>query len=257
MGRTLLPSAGGVRGVDVEAQSRWGMSPSEFSGCPVLVVDDEPMVRRVVSAYLRRDGFDVTEAEDGVAALEHLSRQPTELIVLDVMLPQIDGLSVLSAVRQQGDTPVILLTALGEETDRVLGLELGADDYVVKPFSPRELAARVRTVLKRSMTQTFSGPKLVFGDLSIDPSTREVRVRSDMVDLTPKESDLLCFLASSPRQVFSRGQLLGHVWESSSDWQDPSTVTVHVRRVRQKIESNPQSPRRLVTVWGVGYRFEP
>jgi DNA-binding response OmpR family regulator len=233
------------------------MSFSEFSGCPILVVDDEPTVRSVVSAYLSRDGFEVSEVGDGAAALEHMRREPTDLIVLDVMLPQVDGLSVLSAVRQQGDTPVILLTALGEESDRVLGLELGADDYVVKPFSPRELAARVRSVLKRSMTPTFSGSKLMFGDLSIDPSTREVRVMDDILELTPKEFDLLYFLASSPRQVFSRGQLLKHVWESTSDWQDPSTVTVHVRRIRKKIEPNPQSPRRLVTVWGVGYRFEP
>jgi DNA-binding response OmpR family regulator len=251
----LRPLADGISASD--AESRWGMSFSEFSGCPILVVDDEPTVRSVVSAYLSRDGFEVSEVGDGAAALEHMRREPTDLIVLDVMLPQVDGLSVLSAVRQQGDTPVILLTALGEESDRVLGLELGADDYVVKPFSPRELAARVRSVLKRSMTPTFSGSKLMFGDLSIDPSTREVRVMDDILELTPKEFDLLYFLASSPRQVFSRGQLLKHVWESTSDWQDPSTVTVHVRRIRKKIEPNPQSPRRLVTVWGVGYRFEP
>lgn len=257
MGRALRPLARGIPAPNAETQSRWGMSVSEFSGCTVLVVDDEPMVRRVVSAYLSRDGFEVTETGDGAAAMEHLSRQPTDLIVLDVMLPKVDGLSVLSAVRRQDDTPVILLTARGEETDRVLGLELGADDYVVKPFSPRELAARVRAVLKRSMTPSVAHSKLVFSDLSIDPSTREVRVRGKLVDMTPKEFDLLYFLASSPRQVFSRGQLLGHVWDSTSNWQDPSTVTVHVRRVRQKIERNPQSPTRLLTVWGVGYRFEP
>lgn len=233
------------------------MSLSDFAGRSVLVVDDEPMVREVVSAYLSREGFSVTEVGDGKVAMEHLRSHHTDLVVLDIMLPGSDGLTVLSALRQQGDTPVILLTARGEESDRVLGLELGADDYVVKPFSPRELAARVRTVLKRTTAPVQSGERIEFDDLSIDPASREVLVRSEKVELTPKEFDLLLFLATSPRQVFSRGQILEQVWGSNSEWQDPSTVTVHVRRVRQKIESDPKNPRRLVTIWGVGYRFEP
>lgn len=233
------------------------MSISDFSGRSVLVVDDEPMVREVVAAYLSRDGFDVTEAGDGESAIEHLDREPVDLIVLDVMLPKTDGFSVLSAVRDRADTPVILLTARGEEADRVLGLELGADDYVVKPFSPRELAARVRAVVKRSATTPSVGSRLEFDRISIDPATREVRVAGRVVELTPKEFDLLVFLAASPRQVFSRSQILEHVWGSNSNWQDPSTVTVHIRRLRQKVEDSAQSPKRIVTVWGVGYRFEP
>ncbi|MGD2059282.1 MAG: response regulator transcription factor [Acidimicrobiia bacterium] len=233
------------------------MSLTEFSGNSVLVVDDEPMVREVVSAYLIRDGFSVTEIGDGQEALEHMSEQPTDLIILDIMLPGTDGLAVLSHVRARTDTPVILLSARGEEVDRVLGLELGADDYVVKPFSPRELATRVRTVLRRTSHTQHRGKRLAFDNLTIDPRLREVQISGRAVDLTPKEFDLLFFLASSPRQVFSRGQILDHVWNSGSDWQDPSTVTVHIRRLRQRIEDDPGSPQRLVTVWGVGYRFEP
>lgn len=234
-----------------------GMSFTEFAGNSVLVVDDEPMVREVVSAYLGRDGFSVTEVGDGLEALEHLGRRPTDLIILDIMLPGTDGLTVLSHVRAKTDTPVILLSARGEEVDRVLGLELGADDYVVKPFSPRELATRVRTVLRRSSNTQHQGKRLDFDKLTIDPRLREVRVSGHAVDLTPKEFDLLFFMASSPRQVFSRGQILDHVWDSGGEWQDPSTVTVHIRRLRQRIEDDPSSPSRLVTVWGVGYRFEP
>ena len=233
------------------------MSLSEFNGRSVLVVDDEPMVREVLSAYLSRDGFTVTVAEDGTSALEKIDSEAPDLIVLDVMLPGTDGLSILTAVREQRDTPVILLSARGDESDRVLGLELGADDYLVKPFSPRELATRARTVLKRATAEPRDGQRLEFDGLSIDPARREVRLGDTAIDLPPREFDLLHFLASSPRQVFSRGQLLDHVWESSTDWQDPSTVTVHIRRLRQKIEIDPQSPKRLLTVWGVGYRFEP
>jgi DNA-binding response OmpR family regulator len=151
---------------------------------------------------------------------------------------------------------VILLTARTEESDRVVGLELGADDYVVKPFSPRELVARVRSVLRRSVPSA-APQRLVFGELIIDTATREVSVNGHVVDTTAREFDLLAFLASSPRQVFSRGQLLQHVWKSSSEYQDPSTVTVHVRRLRTKIESDSEHPRHITTVWGVGYRFEP
>ena len=240
-----------------QRRSKTGMALTDFQGRSVLVVDDEPMVREVVAAYLTRDGFSVTEAADGRSAIEHVDTQPVDLIVLDVMLPEADGLSVLTAIREQGDTPVILLTARGEESDRVLGLELGADDYLVKPFSPRELAARVRAVLKRTMGPAQRGDRVDFDEIGIDPALRQVVVAGVPVELTPKEFDLLFFLASSPRQVFSRAQILDHVWDSNSDWQDPSTVTVHIRRLRQKIEDDPQSPRRLITVWGVGYRFDP
>jgi DNA-binding response OmpR family regulator len=172
------------------------------------------------------------------------------------MLPEVDGLTVLGHLRRTSEVPVILLTARAEEVDRVVGLELGADDYVVKPFSPRELAVRVRNVLKRSRPAT-EGPALDFGDLVVDTRTREVRVSGEVVPFTPKEFDLLVTLATSPRQVFSRRQLLDLVWSSSPDYQDPATVTVHVRRIRQKIEPDADRPRWIATVWGVGYRFEP
>jgi len=222
----------------------------------VLVVDDEPMVREVVTAYLERDGFTVAEAADGAVALEWLRRTTPDLVVLDVMLPKVDGFTVLSQIRKLSDVPVILLTARTEEPDRVLGLELGADDYVVKPFSPRELTARVRSVLRRARP-TASNVVFDFDGLVVDCGSREVRLGADVLDLTPKEFDLLAFLAESPRQVFSRGQLLEQVWDSSSEYQDPSTVTVHVRRLRRKMETDPAEPRWIKTVWGVGYRFEP
>lgn len=223
----------------------------------ILVVDDEPMVREVVVAYLEREGFRVEQAATGTAALEQLSESTPDLIILDVMLPELDGFSVLTQLRKERDIPVILLTARTEEPDRVLGLELGADDYVVKPFSPRELVARVRSVLRRSSAVTATPEVLEFGELVIDEQAREVSLRGAIVDMTPKEFDLVSFLARSPRQVFSRAQLLEHVWDSSADWQDPSTVTVHVRRLRRKLESDPENPRWITTVWGVGYRFEP
>ena len=223
----------------------------------ILVVDDEPMVREVVVAYLRREGFDVAEAATGAVALEKITKRRPDLVVLDVMLPEVDGFSVLAELRRTGDIPVILLTARTEEADRVLGLELGADDYVVKPFSPRELVARVRSVLRRSGGALAPANIHDFDGLRIDEQAREVSVNGRFVETTPKEFDLITFLARSPRQVFSRGQLLEQVWDSSPDWQDPSTVTVHVRRLRRKIESNPEEPRWITTVWGVGYRFEP
>ncbi len=225
----------------------------------VLVVDDEDIVREVVCTYLEREGFTTRQASAGRAAVALIEAEPFDLIVLDVMLPEIDGFSILSQLRKRTDVPVILLTARTDETDRVLGLELGADDYVVKPFSPRELAARVRTVLRRTTRTEPPAPDapLFFDGLEIDGRSREVRVDGDPVELTAKEFDLLLFLASSPRQVFSRGQLLEQVWESSTDWQDASTVTVHIRRIRRKIEKDANEPRWLATVWGVGYRFEP
>jgi DNA-binding response OmpR family regulator len=223
----------------------------------ILVVDDEPMVREVVVAYLEREGFRVNEAATGRAALQRIAETRPDLVVLDVMLPEIDGFSVLTELRRSGDIPVILLTARTEEPDRVLGLELGADDYVVKPFSPRELVARVRSVLRRSNATEKPAEVLEFDGLRIDEQARVVTLGENEVEMTPKEFDLLAFLARSPRQVFSRGQLLEHVWDSSADWQDPSTVTVHVRRLRRKLETDQENPRWITTVWGVGYKFEP
>lgn len=227
-------------------------------GTHVLVVDDEPTVREVVAGYLRRDGHTVSEAADGPTALRLLEADPPDLVVLDMMLPGVNGLDILRRIRADGDMPVIMLTARAEESDRVSGLELGADDYVVKPFSPRELAARVNGVLRRVAPRSApSDPTLQFDGLMLDLRAREVRLDGEIVEMTPKEFDVLAHLAASPRQVFSRADLLRDVWQSSPDWQDPATVTVHVRRIRNKIEIDPEHPRWIATVWGVGYRFEP
>lgn len=232
------------------------MTAPPFAGNRILVVDDEPMVREVVCAYLVRDGFKVSEASSGPGAIDQINAQQPNLIILDVMLPGADGLAVLRSLRRESEVPVILLTARNEESDRILGLELGADDYVVKPFSPRELVARVRAVLKR-LEKTNAYERYEFDGIIVDGRTREVLVGNELVDLAPREFELLEFLCASPRQVFSRVQLLDQVWDSSSEWQDPATVTVHVRRLRQKLEPDPNSPRWIKTVWGVGYRFEP
>jgi DNA-binding response OmpR family regulator len=223
----------------------------------ILIVEDEPSISEVVGLYLRRAGFQVHTVSDGSSALSFLEKQLPDLVVLDVMLPGIDGLSVLRWLRDQSDTPVILVTARREEVDRIAGLEMGADDYVVKPFSPQELVSRVRAVLRRTKTSdTGSDGSLVAGDLTIDMTTRLVAFSGKEITLTSKEFDLLWLLASHPRQVFSREHLLQRVW-GSSDYIDPSTVTVHLRRLREKIEPDPSQPRHLVTVWGVGYKFEP
>jgi two-component system, OmpR family, phosphate regulon response regulator PhoB len=223
----------------------------------VLVVDDEPMVREVITTYLERDGYRVASVADGAAALRWLEAGRPDLVILDLMLPTVDGLSVLAQLRKTVDSlPVIVVTARGEEPDRVLGLELGADDYVVKPFSPRELVARVSSVLRRSRPSPGAA-RLVHGSLVIDGPSREVTIGGQPVALTAREFDLLAFLAAAPRQVFSRAKLLEQVWDSSADYQDPSTVTVHIRRLRHKLETNPDQPRHLVNVWGVGYRFDP
>ena len=227
-------------------------------GTCVLVVDDEPTVREVVVGYLRRDGPDVMEAADGTSALELLETERFDLVVLDMMLPGVNGLDILRRIRSMGDMPVIMLTARAEESDRVAGLELGADDYVVKPFSPRELAARVNGVLRRAAPKVAAVTDTIeFDGLTIDNRSREVFLGDQLIEMTPKEFDVLTHLAASPRQVFSRADLLRDVWNSSPDWQDPATVTVHVRRIRNKIESDPENPRWITTVWGVGYRFEP
>lgn len=222
----------------------------------LLVIDDEPMVREVVTRYLEHDGHHVTVVADGTAARDQLARHSFDLIVLDLMLPGIDGLSILREVRRTGSVPVIVLTARGDEGDRILGLQLGADDYVVKPFSPRELSARVASVLRRSGI-TAPTEVLQFGATRIDESTREVRVDDRLIELTRREFDLLTFFVHAPRQVFTRAQLLEQVWDSSPEWQDPATVTVHVGHLRQKIEPDPGRPQHLITVRGVGYRFDP
>jgi len=222
----------------------------------VLVVDDEPVVREVVVRYLRRDGFDTIEAADGDVARDLITRAAPQLVVLDVMLPGTDGLALCRWIRATSDLPVILLTARGEEADRIVGLELGADDYVTKPFSARELAVRVRTVLRRAREAPTVGARLEYDALVIDAATREVHVGGAELRLTAKEFDLLWFLASHPRQVFSRDQLMDRVWGYEPAF-DSGTVTVHIRRLREKIELDPAHPVRLLTVWGVGYRFVP
>jgi DNA-binding response OmpR family regulator len=225
----------------------------------VLVVDDEPMVRDVLSRYLERSGFEVEAAADGERALAAFEARRPDLVLLDLMLPRVDGFEVFRRIRAQAESPVIMITARGQTTDRIVGLEIGADDYVSKPFSPAEVVARVRSVLRRATAAPRTGGTdevLRFDGLELDPRSREVRVAGARVALTPKEFDLLHFLASSPRTVFSRMQLLDELWDVAFDG-DPATVTVHIRRLREKIEPDPSSPARLVTVWGAGYRFEP
>jgi DNA-binding response OmpR family regulator len=222
----------------------------------VLVVDDEPIVRDVVVKYLRREGYRTLEAGDGDSALALVDQEQPDLVVLDLMLPGIDGLAVCRRIRARSELPVIMLTARVEEADRIVGLELGADDYVTKPFSPRELAARVKTVLRRARATTPRQERITFDELEIDASTREVTKQGVPVRLTAKEFELLWFLASNPRHVFSRDQLMDRVWGHASAL-GAGTVTVHIRRLRSKIETDPAHPRRLETVWGVGYRFTP
>ena len=222
----------------------------------VLVVDDDATTRDVIVRYLEREEFEALQAEDGGRARAVIEAAEPNLVILDLMLPGIDGLSVIRWMRTTGWTPVIMLTALGEETDRIVGLELGADDYVTKPFSPRELVARVRSVLRRSGTAAPAVERIETGDLVLDAAAREVRRGDAEVRLTAKEFDLLWFLASHPRRVFSRDQIMSRVW-GYDDGLDTGTVTVHVRRVREKIEDDPSEPRHLETVWGVGYRFTP
>src|SRR5438093_6048191 len=222
----------------------------------VLVVDDEPTIRDVVVQYLRREGFATLEAGDGDAARELLEREWPSLVVLDLMLPGTDGLALCRWIRDRSQLPVIMLTARGEEADRIVGLELGADDYVTKPFSPRELVARVRTVLRRGTVPDRPDERLRLGDLEIDAAAREVRKRGKPLKLTAREFDLLLFLARHPRRVFSRDQLMSRVWGYEPAF-DSGTITVHVRRLREKIEEDAARLRYLETVWGVGYRFSP
>ncbi len=230
----------------------------EHSRGSVLVVDDEPTIAEVVSRYLERAGYASSVACDGISALEQAARRRPDLVVLDLMLPGIDGLEVMRRLREQDRDriAVILLTAKGEESDRVTGLRLGADDYVVKPFSPAELVARVDAVLRRVEISPTHEPVIELSDLTIDPASRRVFVRGSEVQLTQREFDVLLFLARHPGQVFSRNQLMDAVWQYSF-YSDTSTVTVHIRRLRSKIEVDPAQPEHIQTVWGVGYRFQP
>ena len=224
----------------------------------ILVVEDEISIQEIVCLYLKRAGYQVSAVSEGAQAIKHLEQGSPDLVILDLMLPNVDGLEITRWLRSRGELPIIILTARREEADRIAGLELGADDYVVKPFSPQELVSRVRAVLRRtrgSVEKDGEAP-LVFSNLMIDPQTRSVMVNGQGKDLTSKEFDLLCLLASHPRQVYSRDQLLDKVW-GISDYIDPGTVTVHMRRIREKIELDPSNPQHLTTVWGVGYRFEP
>jgi two-component system response regulator ResD len=230
----------------------------------ILVVDDEVIVLDVVERYLRRDGYTVRVARDGPGALALARGERPDLIILDVMLPGIDGLEVARRLRQESAVPIIMLTARGEETDKLLGLGLGADDYVTKPFSTKELVARVAAVLRRTgaahpaapgITATATAPALIVGALQIDVGGRTVRREGQTIDLTAREFNLLLYLARHPGHVFTRQQLLDQVWDFEF-YGDPSTVTVHIRRLREKIERDPMHPQFLKTVWGVGYKFE-
>lgn len=222
----------------------------------ILVVDDEDTIREVVRRYLEREGFSVREAADGYEALDAIQEAQPDLIVLDLMLPGIDGLTITQHIRQDRQIPIIMLTAKGEANDRIRGLDLGADDYVTKPFSPQEVVSRVRAVLRRveGVSAQQQKESLEFDRLCIDPSGRVVIVDGQSITLTAKEFDLLWFFALHPGQVFSRTQLLSKVWGDEL-YTDPSTVTVHIRRLREKIEADPGQPAHLLTVWGVGYKF--
>ncbi len=226
-----------------------------MAGQRVLVVDDDAMVSDVVRRYLERAGFAVALAADGPSALAAAERRPPDLVVLDLMLPGMSGLDVCRRLRERSDVPVVMLTALGEEVDRVVGFEVGADDYVTKPFSPRELALRVQSVLRRAGGLGVSQAALVDGDLRLDPDARTATRAGAQLGLTVREFDLLAHFLRHPGRAFSRAELLEQVWGWS--FGDQATVTVHVRRLREKVEPDPAAPSRIVTVWGIGYRFEP
>jgi DNA-binding response OmpR family regulator len=230
-------------------------APADARGS-ILVVDDEPTIAEVVARYLERAGYETRTAADGPAAVAAALSQAPDLLVLDIMLPGFDGLEVMRRVHEDLDerVAVILLTAKGEESDRIAGLKRGADDYVVKPFSPAELVARVDAVLRRTAADSVSQEAMSFGELEIDPGARLVRVGGQEVELTQREFDLLLFLAQHPGHAFSRDQLMDRVWQFPF-YTDTTTVTVHIRRLRAKIEADASEPRWIQTVWGVGYRF--
>jgi DNA-binding response OmpR family regulator len=226
----------------------------------ILVVDNDDQLAALLVLVLDGEGYPVTVASDAAGAIDQVKQGAPDLVVLDISLGADDGRMVLSQIREMGELPVILISGKGDTADRVLGLRLGADDYLSKPFSPVELVARVESVLRRvgrAQPASPETPEEQSDGLYLDERTREVRVRGQPIELTAKEFDLLAFLVRSPRQVFSRGQLLQHVWSSRSEWQDEATVTEHVRRVRHKVEPDPEHPRWITTVRGVGYRFDP
>jgi DNA-binding response OmpR family regulator len=227
----------------------------------ILIVDDDAEITKLLSKFLLADGYEVAVAADSNGALSATSSFAPELVLLDIVLGTEDGRDILRELRLISDVPVIFLTGRGLESERIAGLKLGADDYIVKPFSLGEVSARIESVLRRAganMSQHhIDAPTMIFGDLQINESTHEVRFAGTLLELTSKEFALLVFLASSPRQVYSRAQLLEHVWSSSSEWQNEATVTEHIRRIRAKIEVDPDHPRWITTVRGVGYRFEP
>ncbi|MCC6501457.1 MAG: response regulator transcription factor [Anaerolineales bacterium] len=230
-----------------------------MNGKTILVVEDEASIAEVVTLYLKRAGFDAQVASDGRKAMNAFERGQIDFVILDLMLPEVDGLALTRWLRDRSDVPIIMLTARREEADRIAGLESGADDYVVKPFSPQELVSRVRAVMRRlgrEQAEVGNERSLSFENLSIDPLSRTVKVKDAEVELTAKEFDMLYLLARHPKQVFTREQLLERVW-GGSQYIDPGTVTVHVRRLREKIEDDASKPARLLTVWGVGYKFEP
>ena len=225
----------------------------------ILIVEDETSIAEIVNLYLDRAGYAVTHTSSGEQAMKILEANIPDMVILDIMLPQVDGLTILRWLRDRSDVPVIMLTSRRDEMDRIAGLEFGADDYIVKPFSPQELVSRVKAVLRRVSRETQPeeiAPELAYGDLVIDPRTRTVTLSGEEITLTAKEFDMLYHIARHPHQVFSRDSLLNSVW-GESDFIDPSTVTVHIRRLREKIEQDPSKPLRLLTVWGVGYKFEP
>jgi two-component system, OmpR family, phosphate regulon response regulator PhoB len=237
-----------------------GVTGGEPSGPRVLIVEDDAEMRRLLTRLLSAEGYAV---EAVATSTEALAAPEADLVLIDIVLGDEDGRDLLQELRRFSDVPVVFLTGRGHEMDRIAGLKMGADDYVVKPFSPGELSARVDAVLRRTRpnkggsTETSVRTGLEFGPLHIDPIAREVELDGELIEMTAKEFDLTLFLASSPRQVFSRQQLLQHVWSSSREWQDEATVTEHIRRVRRKIEADAERPRWIMTVRGVGYRFEP
>jgi DNA-binding response OmpR family regulator len=230
----------------------------EGSGMPaksVLVIEDDPTTREVLRRYLTRAGLEVVEADNGTGGLDAFTHGSPDLVILDLMLPGIDGLDVCERIRRTSAVPIMILTALGSESDRVVGLEQGADDYVVKPFSPREVTLRAQRLLQRSAPRRGQAAPLTDGDLVIDLTARRAAVSGRELVMTAREFDLLAFLVAHPNQAFRRSELLSQVWDW--DFGDDSTVTVHVRRLREKVEVNPSHPVRLQTVWGVGYRYQP
>jgi DNA-binding response OmpR family regulator len=227
----------------------------------ILVVDDDQEITKLLEKFLSNEGYQVAVASNGAGALAAASASEPELVLLDIVLGSEDGREVLRELRLISDVPVIFLTGRGLETERIAGLKLGADDYIVKPFSLGEVSARIETVLRRSGVNTrqhqIEAPDISFGDLQINENTHEVRLAGELLDLTSKEFSLLSFIAATPRQVYTRAQLLEHVWASSSEWQNEATVTEHIRRLRAKIEADADHPKWIKTVRGVGYRFEP